>query len=333
MVKKRNNGRLLEQLVWAIQETIKDVPSTTISTNKPIKDNNGIYREFDVVVESIINGINLQIVFECKDYSKQVDVKIVDAFLGKCVDIPNINKKVLVSTNGFSKSAREKALKHDIILSTIKEFDIKSILNEVSISLIVPKYEVDKTCIVAPRDKPKIGHAPFPFILYDGKTNDVIDFKTILETILYKHDTIAVLTQNYIDNHKEPIIEYIPLMFDEGDYAYDISGTKVCIDQIIVSIKAEFGFIETDIQKQRIFRQGKYDVRISEHGLDGVDYGGIIVQANNNRTQVFLKYKENLYKPEFFHYLHKKSLDYETRLGNKEDKGYLREGIFQYSAE
>lgn len=46
-------GKALEQLVRAIQETIKDVPSATVVANAKLKDKNGVMRECDVVVETL----------------------------------------------------------------------------------------------------------------------------------------------------------------------------------------------------------------------------------------------------------------------------------------
>ena len=88
-------GKALEQLVGYIQEFVSDTPSTSVYVGKRINDNNGIPREIDVLVETIVQGISIYMAFECKDYSTslkkpKVDVQVVDAFIGKCKDIPLI---------------------------------------------------------------------------------------------------------------------------------------------------------------------------------------------------------------------------------------------------
>ena len=46
-------GKILEQLVKAIQETIKDSPNTIVSSNVKLTDINEVQREIDVLVETI----------------------------------------------------------------------------------------------------------------------------------------------------------------------------------------------------------------------------------------------------------------------------------------
>ena len=122
----KNNGKALEQLVAKIQEVIKENDSTTIEVEVRLKDKNNLLREFDVLVKTTNQGLSTIIAFECKDYSTSkkkppVDVKIVDGFIGKCADIPEITQKVIVSTTGFSNSAKTKAKQHGIILLSIEE--------------------------------------------------------------------------------------------------------------------------------------------------------------------------------------------------------------------
>ena len=60
-------GSSLEQLVKAIQTTIKDSPNTFVQTNVKIEDTNGIKREIDVLVEDSNTSPTTLIAFECKD--------------------------------------------------------------------------------------------------------------------------------------------------------------------------------------------------------------------------------------------------------------------------
>lgn len=111
-------GKILEQLVKAIQETIKDSPNTIVSSNVKLTDINEVQREIDVLVETIVNQMPIRIAFECKDYNRPVDIKIVDGFISKCADIPSINSKVIVATKGFRK-VQEKKLKVTIFNWTL----------------------------------------------------------------------------------------------------------------------------------------------------------------------------------------------------------------------
>lgn len=135
-------GKLLEQLVWAIQNTIKDNPDVRIYTNRKIKDTNKIKREFDVMVESVINRVNVCIIFECKDYKRPVGVNVVDGLLGKCAAVPSVNKKIIVSQTGFTKSARQKAENNGIELYSLETVPLDDLLWKVKSTYKYVKCEV-----------------------------------------------------------------------------------------------------------------------------------------------------------------------------------------------
>ena len=60
-------GKLLEQLVWAIRNTLTDDLSYILMPpNYKLKDKNGIIREMDVLLQSNENPHSTYIVFECK---------------------------------------------------------------------------------------------------------------------------------------------------------------------------------------------------------------------------------------------------------------------------
>jgi len=61
-----NNGKELESLVQLIQETLKDPTNTIIYNNVKVKNNSGVKREFDILIETKINGFLLKIAIECK---------------------------------------------------------------------------------------------------------------------------------------------------------------------------------------------------------------------------------------------------------------------------
>lgn len=121
-------GTELEQLVKAVQMTLKDSPNITIETNVKVKDTNGIKREIDVLVEDFNVLPCYRIAFECKDYKRKLDIQIVDAVVGKFLDIPDISKKIIASTEGYTVSAKKKADKYNIELCTLSKQSIENIL-------------------------------------------------------------------------------------------------------------------------------------------------------------------------------------------------------------
>ena len=60
--------------------------------------------------------------------NKKVDVQIVDAVVGKFMDIPDIHNRVIVSSLGYTKSAEIKAASHNVQLFTLSKIPLDKIL-------------------------------------------------------------------------------------------------------------------------------------------------------------------------------------------------------------
>ena len=65
-------------------------------------------RQIDVLVKQMIGQYEIQIVIDCKDYARPVDVKGVEAFYGLLSDV-GAQKGVLVCPKGFSDAAKTRA--------------------------------------------------------------------------------------------------------------------------------------------------------------------------------------------------------------------------------
>lgn len=122
-------GKALEQLLVVIQEYLKDNPDTHVVPNAMLLDRSGIKREIDVFVQAKVQGGNIGIAFECKDYKKKVDVAVVEAFNSKCNDIEEIHKGIIVSSNGFTAGAQSKAQFYGIDLFQLGDVPLKEIFN------------------------------------------------------------------------------------------------------------------------------------------------------------------------------------------------------------
>jgi len=96
-------------------------------------------------VESEVNGFKIKIAIECKEHKRKVGSSLVEAFHGKCLRIPDINKKVLVSSNGFTRGAIETAEDFDVELFTLAELSVDSIKNWI----IIKEYQALKSNRVA----------------------------------------------------------------------------------------------------------------------------------------------------------------------------------------
>lgn len=114
MSKKPKSGQIFHQLVEAIEKAINHKPNAKIESPKKMRDKDtGRLREHDVVITFQENHHTILIALECRDRSRPVGVPDVEAFSKKC-EKTSINKGIIVSAKGFTKSALKKAASLDI---------------------------------------------------------------------------------------------------------------------------------------------------------------------------------------------------------------------------
>ena len=138
-------GSALEQLVAVIQEYFKDSPNTRIIPNAKLRNRSGVEREIDVFVQAKVQGVEIGIAFECKDYSNKVSVEKVDAFAQKCRELPHINKKVMVSSSGFTNGVKKEAQGQGIELYQLDAVPYEDIFSPYDIYFNILK--LDNTCV------------------------------------------------------------------------------------------------------------------------------------------------------------------------------------------
>ena len=98
-------GKKFERVNRLIQETFKDSSSTEILSNYKIESEAGQKNEIDILIVSKVNGFDVKIAIECKDFAKKIPIEKIDAFESKCNRINKINTKVFISSNGYQKGA------------------------------------------------------------------------------------------------------------------------------------------------------------------------------------------------------------------------------------
>lgn len=98
---------LLEQLVQKIQQQL--APKAQVSHNVHMQGRHtGRKRQVDVLVYEKVGQYDINIVIDCKDYKKPIDVKGVEEFAGLLDDV-GAQKGVLVCPSGFSEAAKIRA--------------------------------------------------------------------------------------------------------------------------------------------------------------------------------------------------------------------------------
>jgi hypothetical protein len=123
-------GKTFEKTIRLIQETLKDSSSTTIFSNHKLKTRTGRKREIDILLVTRINEFEINIAIECKDYSKPVGAKEVEAFNSKCDLLTTpIHKKVLVSSFGYQAGAIDSAQELKVELLKTEQLTDEVIMN------------------------------------------------------------------------------------------------------------------------------------------------------------------------------------------------------------
>lgn len=123
----RKDGKPLEQAVKIIQEALKDKPNTEVLVDQKLINTSGRERQFDVIIKSMINGIEIMIVVECKEYGRKISVDKIEAFGGKCKRVKGINKKIFVSVHGYQADAVNAAQDFEIDIYTLNELNVNKI--------------------------------------------------------------------------------------------------------------------------------------------------------------------------------------------------------------
>ena len=124
----KNPGISFERLVGSLLYGLSELGSLyTVEHNQIIEGPDG-GRQFDLVIKSQLAGISFTTIVECKDKRRKSSVEEIDALESKKKDIA-ADKAVLVSQNGFSKTAKRKADRVRITLLTVED-PVETILGQ-----------------------------------------------------------------------------------------------------------------------------------------------------------------------------------------------------------
>jgi len=105
--KSDSKWKRFETLVAKLQQEFS--PNANVTLNDKIMGRrSGIERQIDISVRQTIGQFEMLVVIDCKDYSKALDVKSVEEFLG-LVDDVGANKGALVASSGFTQTAKTRA--------------------------------------------------------------------------------------------------------------------------------------------------------------------------------------------------------------------------------
>jgi len=96
-------------------------PGIKVEESVLVKEKNSdAEREIDILISSTIASHTLRVAIECSDHHRDQDITWVDSLIGK-YDNLDIQKIIAISHSDFSKTAKQKAVQHNIELITLKE--------------------------------------------------------------------------------------------------------------------------------------------------------------------------------------------------------------------
>jgi len=235
-----NDGKQIEKLVRLIQEALKDFPSTQIFSNYRIENNSGRKREIDVLLKTNINGYEIIIAIECKDYKTPIPVEKIEAFNSKCQRIKGISKKIFVTTHGYQSDSYEAAKDFDIELYRFDEINIQDIIQWFPIKQLKAKYLLKLPYRIEtqaepedikkiPQDKELIIH------FYDNSPSTTLS--TLLwNSVVYKHQRAlkAMMLLDFMKNNSNLNYQTItPYTLDcTGIYILGENDKKINITKI-----------------------------------------------------------------------------------------------------
>lgn len=104
---------------------------TKVQHNVKLKGNSGCEHQIDVYWEYEIAGILHRVAIECKNYNTKVTIGGVRAFYGVLKDLNNVNG-IMVSKQGYQKSALEFAAHYGISLKQLRRPRADEVIGEVN---------------------------------------------------------------------------------------------------------------------------------------------------------------------------------------------------------
>lgn len=295
-------GKALEQLVGIIQEHLKDNPDVQIKRNAKLINRSGNKREIDVFVQTKVNGENIGIAFECKDYKRKVTEPTIDAFWAKINDLPQVHKGIIVTTTGYTPGAQKEATEHKIGLYLIDEMPIDEIIPNYNFygvrMLAEPLFNELKAHFVA--DEPNITVDPEAKIRYAENDAEVDLFRAIFEAI-YNIKAQCELAAKYMRLGKKAFATGLKISPNCQLYIEDVRGKKYKIDYFEIPVKVNFIMEQCHVASQKKYSSitDENVVSVSEYCTSMSDSSWVVVESEDDKNSFYIKNNGCYYQPSF----------------------------------
>ena len=277
-----SKGKNLERIGRIVQEAFKSFPKTVIHSNYKIPNTSGRKREIDILIVSEVNGYEIKIAIECKDYGRKVSVEKVEAFHGKCQRIKGLNKKAMISSNGFQKDAVNAANDFDIDVFELKDISSEVVLNWIDTRQIKQLYTTMK---LEPSTIKVIGDESDSENMPELKDNLMAHFVTddpprplinlVIENVNQNKKFIHSYTVSgfFMDKEKKlPRTERIPFEIDlKGVFVIGRDNRKFPVTKISSAVHATLN--ERDSNIEEIRRYENYTSKINKAEVVSIKTG------------------------------------------------------------
>lgn len=235
-------GKSLEKLVAHLEKILTKDKNATVESPKKIRDRvTKKLREHDVVITFVQGHHQLLIAIECRDRSRPITCEQIECFVTKCRDT-EINQGIIVSSKGFYKTARQKALDYGIRCLDLEQVSSFNWLLALGINQIHRK-----TCNITwiANTEEELSEKPSNAVLADKEKNEIstdLLNKKAEENLRDFLDKKYFIDSTSIINYIGPIKDTIAIKFDNKK-VYLLDKDK----NILIPLKELFAKIDYEI--------------------------------------------------------------------------------------
>lgn len=305
----KNDGKKLEQIVRLIEESFKDSPNTFIYNNYKISNKDGRDREIDILIVSKINGFEINIAIECKDYNSKIPVEKVEAFHSKCLRLPQISKKIFVSTNGYQEDAMNAAKDFGIELLTAEYLTTDYINTLIPIKQMKPIVHGEVKNIVlnlsSNEEKLKTIQENYKGAIFNNDSSEETNILIIIGKAInrYKREIFGLALMEYMrltHNQSDDIVLWVPFDLEfNGCYVRDEQDKLIRLTTAAFEVKVELTFIQPQNVMGRSLKHADGSIKAESLNLQ-INEGlqSHLVIKNNNDIDFFVTQNQETRKLE-----------------------------------
>ena len=282
----RRDGKKLEQLVRIVEEVYSCNSATEIFSNYKIKNTSSNNREIDVLIKSQINNFDITIAIECKEYKSKIPVEKIEAFNSKCLRIPEINKKIFVSENGFQKDAIDCAKNFGIELYTFGFLQENARKILLPIQQIKPKFKGFEVIKVWCEESPLLEKIRISKIekFYSTNKNDEFDLYQLVESGAKPNWSQIMGVAFYQWMKTKSSIHKVHFVINLTGIFFEFENQEIFVNQLECSANIDFDFIDVtyDEMEYKNLRNEEIKANVLNFDFENQLKGKIVVDEKDN---------------------------------------------------